>query len=166
MQDEVDEKCVGVTVEASRMTAGVLADALRKVIADMESHRNRHGGREGKSYKGKVSVEELATGSGEISNIEITDGNIRSFERFARKYGMTYSLMKDRSREPPRYMVFFKAKDVSQMEAAFKEYTGWQMKRKENAKPSVIKKLREKVAIAARLPRKEKTKEKTREGVR
>lgn len=47
-----------------------------------------------------------------------------------------------------------------------KEYTGWQMKRKENAKPSVIKKLREKVAIAARLPRKEKTKEKTREGVR
>ena len=170
-----------LTAAASRMTAGVLADALRKVIADMESHRNRHGGREGKSYKGKVSVEELATGSGEISNIEIcdqtvrrticlhamaTDNNIRSFERFARKYGVTYSLMKDRSREPPRYMIFFKAKDVSQMEAAFKEYTGWQMKRKENAKPSVIKKLREKVAIAARLPRKEKTKEKTREGVR
>ena len=121
MQDEVDEKCVGVTVEASRMTAGVLADALRKVIADMESQRRSHGGRTDHAYRGKVSMEKLAAGSGETANIEITDGNIRSFEKHARKYGVTYSLVKDRSREPPRYMVFFKAKDISQMEAAFKE---------------------------------------------
>ena len=75
---------------------------------------------------------------------------------------MTYALKKDRSREPPRYMVFFKAKQLSQMEAAFKEYTGWEMKKQEAKKPSVLKKLQEKVALAAKMAQKEKVKERTR----
>lgn len=166
MQDEVDEKCVGVMVSAGRVTARALANALRKVIMDMEAVKQGDGNGSRRTYRGKVSMERMASGNGEISNIEITDANIRSFEKYARKYDVAYSLKKDRSREPPRYMVFFKAKDITQMEAAFKEYTGWQMKRKEAGKPSVIKKLQEKVAVAARMAQKEKMKERTREGAR
>ena len=163
MQDEINEKCVMVTVNTVKMTAEVLAESLTKIVQDLEERGNVNRARDGTpaTYRGKVLVRDLAK-EGELSNIEITDGNIRSFEKHARKYGVTYALKKYRTREPPRYMVFFKAKEISQMEAAFKEYTGWQMKTQEAAKPSVLKKLQEKVAIAAKAAQKEKVKERAR----
>ena len=163
MQDEINEKCVMVTVNAAKMTTKALADALTRIVQDLEERGNVNRARDGTpaTYRGKVLVRDLAK-EGELSNIEITDGNIRSFEKHARKYGVTYALKKDRTREPPRYMVFFKAKEISQMEAAFKEYTGWQMKNQEAARPSILKKLQEKVAIAAKMAQKEKVKERVR----
>lgn len=74
-------------------------------------------------------MEKLKEQNCELSNIEITDGNIKSFEKYARKYNVDYCLKKDRSSEPSRYYVFFKARDVDSMTAAFKEYTGWSMKK-------------------------------------
>jgi chemotaxis receptor (MCP) glutamine deamidase CheD len=64
-----------------------------------------------------------------VTNIEITDGNIKSFERVARKYGVNYALKKDVSGEHPRYLVFFKAKDTDALTAAFKEYAAKEIKR-------------------------------------
>ena len=163
MQDEINEKCVMVTVNAAKMTTKALADALTRIVQDLEERGNVNRARDGTpaTYRGKVLVRDLAK-EGELSSIEITDGNIRSFEKHARKYGVTYALKKDRTREPPRYMVFFKAKEISQMEAAFKEYTGWQMKKQGAAKPSVLRKLQEKVALAAKMAQKEKVKERVR----
>lgn len=87
----------------------------------------------------KQSLKQLQSQKMELSNIEITDKNIKSFERYARKYNIDYCLKKDTSSEKPKYYVFFKAKDVDVMTAAFKEYTGWQLKKKD--KGSVLKKL-------------------------
>lgn len=50
-----------------------------------------------------------------------------------------YALKKDRGVSPPVYYVFFKAKDVDVMTAAFKEYTNRTAKKK--ARPSVCQKL-------------------------
>ena len=91
------------------------------------------------SYRGKISMEQLKAEKKELSNIEITDKNIKSFEKYARKYEVDYCLKKDCSMEPPRYYVFFGAKDEACMTAAFKEYTGWQLKK--SKKISVRKKL-------------------------
>ena len=74
-------------------------------------------------------MEKLKAHNRELSNIEVTDGNIRSFEKYARKYDIDYCPKKDRSAEPPKYYVFFKAKEVDSITAAFKEYTGWQLKK-------------------------------------
>src|SRR5699024_7613856 len=68
--------------------------------------------------------EKLMKQNCQLTNIEVTDGNIKSFEKYARKYGIDFSLKKDNSMSPPRYYVFFKARDVDVMTAAFKEYTG------------------------------------------
>ena len=73
---------------------------------------------------GKKTLNEMLRDGSELSNIEITDNNIRSFEKVARKYSIAYSLKKDRSSDPPKYLVFFRAKDVDVMTAAFREYTG------------------------------------------
>ena len=47
----------------------------------------------------------------------------------ARKYGIDYSLKKEVGADPPKYLVFFKAKDVDVMTAAFREYAGVELKR-------------------------------------
>ena len=96
----------------------------------------------------------------ELSNIEVTDGNIRSFEKYARKYDIDYCLKKDRSAEPPKYYVFFKAKEVDSITAAFKEYTGWQVKK--SKKVSVRKKLYLAMERVAKHRQREKMKQKNR----
>ena len=165
MQDEVNEKCVSVVINGGKISARVLTEAIVQTMRNMETNEAHDGGQA--TYRGKVRLSELAPKGGELSNIEITDKNIRSFEKYARKYQVSYSLKKDRSREPPRYLVFFRAKDTTQMEAAFKEYTGFQMKKdKLPKKPSVIKRLRQKVAEASRNTAKERTKEKVRNEAR
>ncbi len=67
-------------------------------------------------------------------HIEVTDGNIKSFERVARKYQIDFSLKKDASETPPKYIVFFKAKD-GVMTAAFKDSP--QKELKKTNKPSL-----------------------------
>ena len=47
-----------------------------------------------------------------VSNIEINDPSIMDFERIARKYGVDYAVKKDRSASPPKYLIFFKARDA------------------------------------------------------
>ena len=61
----------------------------------------------------KVTVKELAKQNAGMVNIEITDKNIKSFERYSRKYGINYALKKDKSKEPPVYLVF--SRDVIRM---------------------------------------------------
>ena len=95
----------------------------------------------------------------ELSNIEISDENIKSFEKIARKYSIQFSLMKDKSHDPPRYLVFFKARDVNVMQAAFREYTGITLNRK--TRPSIRVKLHN--VIAQQRKAKHRERERTHE---
>ena len=75
-----------------------------------------------------------------VSNIEINDPSIKDFERIARKYGVDYAVKKDRTTSPPKYLVFFKARDGDALTAAFKEYTANTVKKQ--SRQSIIQKLR------------------------
>ena len=135
------------------MTANVLKSAIHRFLA---AQKNKSP----KVYKGKQSVKKLAKSGEKLTNIEITDENIKSFSRVARKYGIDYSLRKDKSKEPPRYFVFFKAKDTDTMTAAFKEFLGKEMDKKK--KPSIREKLHKLVKeLAAK--NKERTREKNKQ---
>ena len=74
-----------------------------------------------------------------LTNIEVTDQNIKSFERVAKKYNIDFALKKEKSADPPRYLVFFKARDVDVMTAAFKEYSEKELMK--NERPSIRKRL-------------------------
>lgn len=117
-----------------------LKASLQKLLREMEQSQKRQkisgkGQKKETVYHGKQSMEKLKAHNQELSNIEVTDGNIRSFEKYARKYDIDYCLKKDRSAEPPKYYVFFKAKEVDSITAAFKEYTGWQLKKAKSICP-------------------------------
>lgn len=92
-------------------------------------------------------------------DIVVTDNNIKSFDRVARKYGIDYSLKKAEKEGKTEYLVFFKAKDVDVMTAAFKEYTGVSLKKEQ--RQSIRKKLEQAKERVAK--HREITKEKTKD---
>lgn len=136
MQEEVENKSVALSIKATKLTGNVLKAALLKALAEMEKKQKTP-----KVYKGKQSVKHLVRQGAGVSNIEITDGNIKSFERVARKYGIDFALKKDTSSQPPRYLVFFKSKDADALTAAFREYSGKVVKNQSKEKPSIRKQL-------------------------
>mgnify|MGYP000588649458 CR=1 FL=1 len=64
--------------------------------------------------------------------------------------------------DPPKYLVFFKAKDVDVMTAAFREYAGVELKKKQSKKPSVRKKLQKSVERKAKHRQRVKQRQKSR----
>ena len=129
MQDEVNTKVVAIAIKGGRITAEVLKKALAKFIEEIEKAEKQAS--QPKTYRGKQSIKHLVEQNAAISNIEVTDGNIKSFERTANKYGIDYALKKDTSEQPPRYLVFFKGRDVDVMTQAFKEFSAKTVKQKE-----------------------------------
>ncbi len=168
MQDEVNEKTVSLCINGGKISARILKAAMLKALARMEQEKRngkqknmeKNAGREETVYRGKQSMEKLMKQGCQLSNIEVTDGNIRSFEKCARKYNIDFSLKKDTSISPPRYFVFFKAKDVDVMTAAFKEYSGKSLNK--SKKPSIRKKLEQAKERTAKHREREKTKQKER----
>ena len=153
LQDEVNEKVVSLCIRGGKISAQILKASLQKLLREMEQSQKRQ------KISGKGQKKETVYHQ-ELSNIEVTDGNIRSFEKYARKYDIDYCLKKDRSAEPPKYYVFFKAKEVDSITAAFKEYTGWQLKK--SKKVSVRKKLYLAMERVAKHRQREKMKQKNR----
>ena len=169
MQDEVNEKTVSLCIRCGKVTANLLKAAMKKALTKMEQEKQKLQGqkqpkqdKEDKTYKGKQSMDKLMKQNVQLSNIEITDGNIKSFEQVAKKYSIDFSLKKDVTADPPRYYVFFKARDADVMTAAFKEYTGKSLNK--DKKPSVRKKLQQAITKSLAKHRElEKTKGKEKE---
>ena len=137
MQDEVNTKVIALVIKGGRISAEVLEKALKKFVEEIEKAQKQAS--RPKTYRGKQSIKHLVEQNAAISNIEVTDGNIKSFEHTARKYVIDYALKKDTSEQPPRYLVFFKGRDVDVMTQAFKEFSARIIKQKE--KPSLRQKL-------------------------
>ena len=86
---------------------------------------------------GKQTLRQLMKQGAGVSNIEITDGNIKAFESTAKKYGIDYALKKDTTETPPRYLVFFKGRDADVLTAAFKEFSARKLTQEQ--RPSIRK---------------------------
>ena len=156
MQEEVNDKTIALSVKTTKLTGTVLKVAMQKFLSEMAKQKQKS---KVQPKQGKQTMKQLMKKNTQITNIEVTDGNIKSFERVARKYGIDFSLKKDTSEQPPKYIIFFKARDVDVMTAAFKEYTANDLKK--TNKPS----LRKRLAKAMETVRKhrEKVKEKTKD---
>lgn len=125
-------------IKGTKLTGRVLAKVIQKLLKEMEKQKNKPP----KVFKGKQTVKQLVGQGAGVQNIEITDKNIKSFERVARKYGVDFALKKDTSETPPRWLVFFKGRDNDALTAAFKEYTALSVKKATMEKPSILAMLR------------------------
>ena len=149
MQEEVTQKTIALVFKSSRLTADVLRKAMKMYL----EHR-----KQGKQAShGKISVKDLVGQGMGASSIEVTDNNIKSFERVARKYNVDFAVKKDKTVEPPKYMVFFKGKDADVITQAFREFV--KVNEKKHNRISVKEKLAEFQKILA----KDKNRERARE---
>ena len=140
MQEEVENRTVTLAISTTRMTANVLKAAISKYLAYRKEKKTEKARAGPVKPCGKQSVKQLVGQDQGVANIEITDKNIKDFERIARKYGIDFALKKDKTGEIPKYLVFFKARDGDALTAAFKEYTAKSDRKKEST--SVLQKLR------------------------
>ena len=149
---KVYQRTIALSIRTAKLTGNVLRAALRKFLAAQhQKGKNPYN-------QGKQTVKELIRPKYRpYSNIEINDGNIKSFERVAKKYGIDYALKKDKSENPPKYLVFFKGRDTDVLNLAFKEYVGKQMKQKD--KPSIMEKLTHFKEVVAKGKNRERAKE-------
>ena len=139
MQEDIENRSVSLAIHTSKLTAQTLKNAISKYLAHRKGKRLHKGQMPDVISRGKQTVKQLVGQNQGVTNIEVTEKNIKSFDRVARKYGVDYAVKKDRSVSPPKYLVFFKARDADALTAALTEYTAKTMRRKE--RPSVRTKL-------------------------
>ena len=139
MQEEVESRTLTLMVNGSKFTGRMLKAAISKYMAhrkEVKQQRNRDAP---VVPHGKQSVKQLVGQGQGVDSIELTDPSIRQFDRIARKYGVDYAVKRDRSSDPPKFLIFFKGRDNDAITAAFQEYAGKKVKKA--SRPSVLQKL-------------------------
>ena len=154
MQEEVEIRTVNLMISTSKLTGRTLVAAFRKYC----QHRAKV---KSEGDHGKMTVEKLIRKDQGAQQIDIAKSGIKDFERVLNKYGVDYAIRKDVSQEPPRFMVFFKARDADVLTAAFKEYSA-KLACKEK-RPSVLKALAHLKDLAKSIPAKTREKKQERE---
>lgn len=137
MQEEVTQKTIALSIKAGKLSGKTLQAATRKFL-QMYRHKKNE------PHHGKQTLKQLMRQNTGVSNIEISDNNIRDFSQTAKKYGVDFALKK----ADDRYLVFFKGRDADVLTAAFQEFTAKKLNKER--KPSIRKDLSEKKAEAAK----------------
>lgn len=153
MQEEVTQKTIAFVINTAKLTSRVLSEAMRLYLNHSKSQKLQ--------IHKKVPIKKLMSDGDGVKTIEITEKNIKSFEKVARKYNIDFSVKKDSTVEPPKYIVFFRAKDVDVLNQAFKEYV-YRNERKAE-RPSLKKKLERLKEIVAKMKDLDRVKNKNKE---
>ena len=74
MQEEVTQRTVALCVEATKLSAGMLQQAMKKVLDEMQKGVTGH---KTKLHHGKQTLRQLMKHNTGVSNIEITDQNMQ-----------------------------------------------------------------------------------------
>lgn len=137
MQEEATRKTIAIAIKAAKIDAKLLQAALRKFLQLYRKMRDT-------PHRGQQTLKQLVRHGTGVSNIEVTDGNIKAFSQTAKKYGIDFALKKT----DDRYLVFFKGRDADVLTAAFREFS--QKKLDKERKPSVRRDLSERKAETAK----------------
>ena len=181
MQEEVENKTVTLIINSTKFTGRVLKSAICKYLAHRSAKRRekkvdkkaeksaaqakKQAAKEGTGYvihHGKQSVKALIAQNQGVSNMDVSDKDLKGFEKIARKYNVDYALRKTKG-QPPRFLVFFKARDNDALIGAMTEFTRKREYKRDH--PSIIKRLSQNLAQSVQYGRnrvKERKKEQAR----
>ena len=158
MQEDIENRTVNLAVVTTKLTARTVIAAVLVYLR----HRDKAQARKLNTVpEGKQSVKDLLRQKQGVNSIDISSTDLKGFESIARKYGIDYAVRKDRSVDPPKYLVFFKGKEADVMNAAFNEYSAKVMR--QGQRPSVLAELKKLKALVMALPGKVINREKQRE---
>lgn len=123
MQEEVENRSINLAISTTKLTGRTIVAGIRKYLQHREKIKAQRGVKDAAPH-GKQTVKQLLGQNQGATNVEIDKGGIKDFERLAKKYGVDFAVRKDRSVDPPRYLVFVRSKDADALDAICKEHSG------------------------------------------
>ena len=154
MEEEISQRSITLIVQTGKMTGKVFLQAIQKYLdilkqQQQQKTRDKHLH---PAYQGRMTIKKLMKERSGLSNIEIHDEHIHEFERIARRYGIEYAIKKERNKEAPHYLVFFRGRDADVLQTAFNEFVKKRLKIQD--RPSLREKLQKlKLQHKERAPR-------------
>ena len=145
MQEEVENRTLTLIVSGTKFSGRTLGAAISRYLAHRSASKCRTSAAAPRkpnaavTHRGKQTVKQLVGQGQGVNTVELEGSSVRDFDRVARKYGVDYAIKRDRSADPPKYLIFFKARDDAALTAALQEYA--QVKIKKASRPSVRQKL-------------------------
>ena len=134
MQDEVNEKVIALAIKTNKLTAEVLQKSIKFFLTQAKKQINKR-----QIPHGKMTMRQLMKPGQKVTNIEITDQNIKAFDPIARANGLDYNVKKITDGKPPTYLVSFRGQDIDVMTEAFREFSAKKLTQEQ--KPSIRKAL-------------------------
>ena len=108
--DEVQSKAVKITYYGVEITSKVIRNLIKNYLQASA-----------KQAYGKQSLKKLNRKGNALDSIPVTNADLKGFQRELKSYGVDYSARKSIS-EQGTYEVYFKGTDITQIQAALKNY--------------------------------------------
>ena len=159
MQEEVENRTINLAISTTKLTGRTIVAGIRKYLQHREKVKAQRA--RDPAVHGKQSVKQLLSQNQGATNVEIDKSGIKDFERLAKKYGVDFAGRKDKSVDPPRYLVFVRSKDADALDAICKEHQARSLTK--DKKPSVLAQLKKFKEMVAAIPRKVREKKQERD---
>lgn len=163
MQEEIENRTVNLAISTTKLTArGIIRLAAKGLV--YIKRKSREAALKNEKPDGRQTIQQLIGQNQGVTNIDISQTDLKGFEKYARKYGVDYAITKDKSVFPPKYLVFFKARDADAMTAAFNAYSAEVLAK--SKRPSTLSKLHKLIDAVKSIPTKVTSRDKQREQTR
>ena len=160
MQEEIENRTVNLAISTTKLTARGIIRLAAKGLAYIR-RKSREAALKNEKPDGRQTIQQLIGQNQGVTNIDISQTDLKGFEKYARKYGVDYAITKDKSVFPPKYLVFFKARDADAMTAAFNAYSAEVLAK--SKRPSTLSKLHKLIDAVKSIPTKVTSRDKQRE---
>ena len=163
MQEEIENRTVNLAISTTKLTARGIIRLAAKGLAYIK-RKSREAALKNEKPDGRQTIQLLIGQNQGVTNIDISQTDLKGFEKYARQYGVDYAITKDKSVFPPKYLVFFKARDADAMTAAFNAYSAEVLAK--SKRPSALNRLHELIDAVKSIPTKVTSRDKQREQAR
>lgn len=160
MQEEIENRTVNLAISTTKLTARGIIRLAAKGLAYIKQ-KSREAALKNEKPDGRQTIQQLIGQNQGVTNIDISQTDLKGFEKYARKYGVDYAITKDKSVFPPKYLVFFKARDADAMTAAFNAYSAEVLAK--SKRPSTLNRLHKLIDAVKSIPTKVTSRDKQRE---
>lgn len=160
MQEEIENRTVNLAISTTKLTARGIIRLAAKGLAYIK-RKSREAALKNEKPDGRQTIQQLIGQNQGVTNIDISQTDLKGFEKYARKYGVDYAITKDKSVLPPKYLVFFKARDADAMTAAFNAYSAEVLAKSKRL--STLSKLHKLIDAVKSIPTKVTSRDKQRE---
>jgi hypothetical protein len=157
INEEISNRVVNIEINVLKATYQEILSQVKK----LQQRSKQHGGLDKliKAEGNEVKLKDMVNKE-QLEEINVKDGELKELKKELNKYGVKFSVMKDK--ETGTHSVFFQAKDTKVMNKAFQNVLS-NIEKKEKNKESIHKNIEKFKELAKNTISKDKVKNKQKE---